>query len=78
MNEICPTCIQYTLNHDARRETARCYNYTCGFELRVRNYEEYFNRFVISKLNWTNYCAQTPLFIRRIRNTLEPRQVEDE
>jgi hypothetical protein len=73
--EICPKCKDYSLSYDPRRKTARCYSLTCRFEEPVINSSDYFDRYVISPLNWENFCAQTPLFVREIRGIKEPRRV---
>ncbi len=72
MSEKCPRCESYTLSYDPARRTARCYRLDCDFEEKVNDVDEYFKKFVITKLNWTNYCASTPFFVRKIRGTLEP------
>jgi hypothetical protein len=70
--EICPKCHDYTLSYDPSRRTAICCSCSCNFEESVNGLEDYFNTYVISELNWDNYCAKTPLFIRKLRGTLEP------
>jgi len=72
MPEKCPSCQSYTLSYDPVRKTARCYRVDCDFEEKVTDGDEYFEKFVITKLNWTNYCASTPAFVRKIRGTLKP------
>lgn len=72
MSEICPHCKSYTLSYDPVRKTARCYSLECDFEKRVQDEDDYFNKFVISELNWTNYCASTPTFVRQIRGHFKP------
>lgn len=74
MAEICPKCKSYTLSYDPIRKTARCYFLDCGFEEGVQDEDEYFNKFVISELNWTNYCVSTPTFVRKIRGHLQPKK----
>lgn len=64
--EICPKCNEYTLSLDLRDNVARCYNLNCDFEEKIKDYDDYFERFKISKLNWENYCAQTPPKFRRM------------
>lgn len=75
--EKCPKCKKIYLEHDPRYKAARCYNPDCDFWERVRDYDEFFERFVISELNWSNYCAQTPKFVREIRGTLSPKKASD-
>lgn len=70
--EICPKCKSYTLSYDSRRCVAICNSYECDYIYRVKDIEDYFNQFVVSELNWNNYCAKTPSFIRKLRGTLEP------
>jgi hypothetical protein len=70
--EVCPKCKQLTLTHDWRRSTATCCDKKCQFEKRVKDRHEYFECYVMSSANMTNYRAQTPAFLRRIRDGLEP------
>lgn len=72
MSEKCPRCESYSLSYDPVRGTARCYRMDCDFEEKVKDVDDYFDRFVIAKLNWDNYCASTPFFVRKIRGTLKP------
>jgi hypothetical protein len=72
MPQKCPNCESYTLSYDPVRRTARCYRLDCDFEQRVKDEDEYYNKFVLIKRNWSNYCASTPLFVRKIRGTLKP------
>lgn len=76
MAEICPKCKSYTLSYNPVRRSAMCYRLDCDFEERVPDEDNYFNRFVITKLNWTNYCASTPTFVRKIRGHLKPVEAE--
>jgi transcription initiation factor TFIIIB Brf1 subunit/transcription initiation factor TFIIB len=62
--EICPECSEYSLSLDLRNGLARCYNRDCCFKEEIIDYDDYFKRFVISELNWANYCAQTPASLR--------------
>lgn len=70
--EKCPKCKQNTLDYDTRQKMAQCYNVNCDFFKYVADYDNYFRIYVISKLNWGNYCSQTPAFIREIRGTIKP------
>jgi hypothetical protein len=70
--EICPKCHDYTLSYDPSRKVALCYSHACDYEMSVTGLEEYFKNYVISELNWENYCAKTPIFVRKLRGTLEP------
>lgn len=70
--ERCPRCNNYTLNYDPRLGTATCTRFDCRYSEVVVNSDEYFNKFVISSSNWDNYCSQTPLFVRKLRGTLNP------
>ena len=72
MPEKCPMCKSYTLSYDPIRETARCYLFDCAFEKKVKDKDEYYKDFVLTERNWDNYCASTPLFVRKIRGTTEP------
>jgi len=65
--EICPKCKKYSLSLDLRDSVARCYNSDCDFKEKVKDYDDYFEKFKISELNWENYCAQTPPNFRRER-----------
>jgi len=70
--ERCPKCLDYTLSFDPMNSTAVCNSYRCDFAQNVQNQNQYFKSYVITKLNWNNYCAQTPIFVRRLRGTLAP------
>ena len=70
--ERCPKCLDYTLSFDPMSSTAVCNSYHCDFEQNVQNQNQYFKRYVITELNWNNYCAQTPTFVRKLRGTLAP------
>ena len=70
--EKCPKSKDNYLSYDPHRKTACCVSHDCDFEEKVLDQEDYFRKFVISSLNWENYCARTPLFVRKIRGTLEP------
>ena len=70
--EKCPKCEDYTLSYNPRRCVAVCNSHDCDYIQKVEDMEDYFNRYVISELNWDNYCAKTPLFVRKLRGTLTP------
>lgn len=65
--EICPKCKKYTLTLVIKDRVARCYNYDCDFEEKIVDNNDYFNKFVISELNWENYCGQTPREFRVVK-----------
>jgi hypothetical protein len=71
--EKCPKCKDFTLSFDPKRSMAACSSFTCSYSKLVNNNNEYFKNFVVSKLNWDNYCAQTPVFVRQIRESLTSR-----
>jgi len=71
--ERCPKCKDYTLSYDPLRCGAVCTSYDCDYIEMVSDIDEYFKVYVISKLNWDNYCASTPFFIRELRGTLYPK-----
>jgi hypothetical protein len=68
MAEFCPRCKSYTLSYDGLRRSARCYRLACDYEVPVANGDEYFNEFVISKGNYSNYCSMTPPVFRKEMN----------
>lgn len=70
--EKCPKCRDYTLSYDARIHAAVCTKYTCGFVFQVQDVQDYYDNFVISEINWNNYCAKTPRYVRTLRGTLSP------
>jgi len=70
--EKCPKCNNYTLSYDPRSGKANCTRFNCNYSEIVDNSDDYYNKYVISKFNWDNYCAQTPLFVRELRGTLNP------
>lgn len=70
--ERCPKCNDYTLSYDPLRGAAVCTSHGCDYIKTVSDTDEYFKVYVTSKLNWDNYCASTPLFIRQLRGTLSP------
>ena len=70
--EKCPKCLDYTLSYDPVLRTACCNSYDCNFIKGVDNVGAYFKNYVISELNWSNYCAKTSPSVRRWRNTLAP------
>jgi hypothetical protein len=73
MAEKCPDCGSITLSYDPRNKTARCYKRICSFEKYVENKTNYFNEYVFTKSNWSNYCNSTPTFVREIRgHTRQP------
>jgi hypothetical protein len=72
MSEKCPKCKSYTLSHDKPRSTARCMRFNCDFEERVNDRNDYFDRFVLTELNWDGYCGSTPDYVREIRGHLAP------
>ncbi len=71
--ERCPERRDYILSFDRRRRAAVCSNkHSCKFFEKATDQKDYFNRFVVSELNWENYCASTPAFVRKARGTLQP------
>ena len=74
--EVCPNCERISLIHDRRRGVAKCYNPKCNYEREVRDRKDYFKRYVATPLNYENYCAQTPVFIRTVKEPLEPAEEE--
>lgn len=70
--EKCPKCSDYTLSYEPQERDAVCKSYTCDFSQKVTDVNQYHKSYVISELNWKNYCAKTPLFIRKLRGTLTP------
>jgi len=70
--EICPKCRDYTLSYDPARRVAICYSKKCNYCQPINDYKDYFKSFIISKLNWENYCAKTPSSIRKLRGTMAP------
>jgi hypothetical protein len=68
--EKCPKCKDFTLSFDPKKSMAACNSFSCNYSKGVNNINGYFKSFVVSKLNWDNYCAQTPLFVRQIRESL--------
>lgn len=66
--EVCPSCQDITLEFDpgkGRPPSARCLK--CGWSESVQDERDYEKKFVLVARNWTNYCAQTPTFVRKIR-----------
>ena len=70
--EKCPKCNCYTLSYDPRLRMAICTRHSCNYSKVVNDSEDYYNKFVISRDNWDNFCASTPLFVRKLRGTISP------
>lgn len=70
--ERCPQCKDYSLCYDPKGSWAVCTSYGCGYVGEVVSADEYYHKYVISALNWDNYCACTPLFVRELRGTKGP------
>lgn len=74
MSEKCPLCLNLTLAYVARDNMAICHMVwpPCGFREPVADYHDYMKKFMLSKLNWDNYCMGTPRFVRLIRGHMRP------